>query len=331
MIDVVIDLLGSDTNEVMLFDGIIEALKEKDDLHIIAVGKNQELKTKIKNLGYLITRFDFIDAVDEITNHINPLDALKLKNSSMYLGLEYAKKHNASFITCGSTGSLLVLSSVLVGRNRKVRPALASLLQGANKQFILLDSGANIVCKSEHYLDFAYLGSSYMEARGIINPKCYLLSVGAEASKGTDVLKDAYQLLKSDKNINFLGNIEGNHLLESDADIILADGYSGNIALKTIEGSVKTIIDQLDDYMNKRKLNRLALQGFRKYTLDHFDYTDKGGAIMLGMNNLILKGHGAASAETIYNLINQAYNIIKSDLVTKTNKIFEDKYGKRDQ
>lgn len=318
MIKLVVDLMGADNKPKDLIKGAIDAINDIDDLYLYVCGPEDELLNEIKDLNYDNKRIEIVNCNEAITNYDKPVKAFKTKpNSSLIKGLTLAKENDdiKGFVSCGSTGAILVSSTFILGRIGKVRPALSPILGGLHP-FCLVDCGANSDVRVDELYDFAKMGKAYMEAYGKDNPKIALLSNGSEEGKGNDLVKECYKLLKEDPNLNFIGNVEGKNLLTLDVDVVVCDGFSGNIALKTIEGTAGVIAQFLLDYAKKN--NMMKELGPVLYELKNtYDYNTKGGAVMLGVNKLVMKGHGAGVSETIYALVKQAYQLAKNNLIEK--------------
>ena len=316
MIKIVVDLLGADNSPVKLIDGAIKAANENKDIYLYVCGPKSELEDSLKNVKN--NNLEIVDCNTAITNYDKPVKAFKTKpDSSLVKGLTLAKNDDSisAFVSCGSTGAVLVSSVFVLGRIGKVRPALSPIL-GGKHDFCIVDCGANVDTRIDELLDFAKMGKAYMEAYGIENPKIALLSNGAEPGKGNDLVKEAHEALSKMEGYNFIGNVEGKNLLSSDAHVIVCDGFAGNIALKTIEGTAIQIVSGLIEYGKKNNCMDVIGAAVNDI-MNKFDYNTKGGAVMLGVNKLVIKGHGAAVAETVYSIINQAYILTKNELIKK--------------
>lgn len=316
MVKIVVDLMGADNKPEELVKGAIKAANENKDLYLYLCGPKEILESEIKSA--INDNLCIVDATEAITNYDKPVKAFKTKpNSSLVKGLTLAKENDEidAFVSCGSTGAVLVSSVFVLGRIGKVRPALSPILGGSH-DFCIVDCGANVDTRIDELLDFAKMGKAYMEAYGVENPKIALLSNGSEPGKGNDLVKEAYQALSNMDGYNFIGNVEGKNILFSEADVIVCDGFAGNIALKTIEGTAIAIVRGLIEYGKKNNCMDVIGSAVNDI-MNKFDYNTKGGAVMLGVNKLVIKGHGAAVAETVYSIINQAYKLTKNELIKK--------------
>ena len=327
MIKIAVDLLGADRNETELLGGVIDALNENDDLFVYILGTKEILEKELKCQGVSSDRYEVIDAPEAITNHDNPMEVIRTKqNSSMLKGITLARDNDevGAFVSCGSTGVLMVASMMIIKPlSPSIGPVLVCEFIKRNGDYICLsDCGANLDCPADRIVSFAKMGSAYMKAKGVENPAVRLLANGAEDSKGTAVIKEANALLK-ESGLNFKGNIEGSTILESDADVIATDGYSGNILLKTLECGATSVIKDIRDYADtleaeeKSKLLSLADRLYKRY-----DYNTQGGAVLLGVKKPVIKGHGAATAETMLSIVRIAYTLAKNNIVDKIKEEF---------
>lgn len=327
MIKLAVDLLGADRNETELLDGVLQALEANKDLFVYALGTKDTLESVLETKEYDKTRIEIIDAPDVITNHDNPMEVIRSKpQSSMIKGVTLCRDDDEvqALVSCGSTGCLMVSSMFII---KPISPAVSpvlvcELLKRDGKYICISDCGANIDSSADKIVSFAKMGCAYMKAKGVENPAVRLLSNGAEDSKGTAIIKEANALLK-ESNLNFLGNIEGSSALTCDADVIAADGFAGNVLLKTLEGGASAVIKDLRDFADtqddssKAMLNALADSLYKKY-----DYNTQGGAVLLGVKKPVIKGHGAATAETLYSIVNIAYTLAKNKITDKIKSEF---------
>ena len=319
MIKIACDLMGADKNAKELVSGPIKALKEIEDLEVLLFAKEDDIKDVLETLDYDKTRVKVINCTEEATNDDIPTKVLKHKpDSSLVKALTYCKENDdcMAYVSCGPTGVVLASSVFILGRIDKIRPALSCVLMGNNGKVCICDCGANVDATPENIVNFAKMGSSYMKALGVENPRVRLLSNGAEEKKGPEAIKTAHQMLK-ETNLNFLGNVEGKDCLAGTCDVICSDGFSGNVLIKTIEGTAKALFyDMLKMAKEDSDKTNAKLLEKTVYTLlDKYDYNTKGGAILLGVNKIVLKGHGAGEAETFYNMVKEAYLLAKKDMI----------------
>ncbi len=322
---IVVDLDGSDSNAKSLINGAIKAINEFSDLYLIIVTSDKSIRKSIDN-DYNENQIEFVFTSSIISNDDNPILAFKEKNdSSLVKGLELSKNDNdvIGFVSLGSTGAILVSSYLILGKISKVRPSLAStLLSKSGNPFLIIDSGSNIDCRPEMLNNFAKMGTIFMEsAWNISNPRVALLSNGSEESKGNDLVKKTNAILKR-TNLNFIGNIEPNECLMDKADVIVCDGFSGNMVLKTIEGTAKAVVEEINKYIEKSN-DKKRISDITKSILEKYDYNTKGGGVLLGVNKLVVKGHGAGDFETIYNTIKMVIDLNNKNLIKKLKNILE--------
>ena len=317
MVKIVIDTLGSDNGYKPSVEGSIKAINEIDDLSLVLVGKVSELEEELTKYTYDKDRITLIDSKQVITNHDHPVEAIiTKKESSMVLGLNYLKTDEDSMglLTASSTGALLVGSTIILGRMKHLRPALATLLPNSNgKMTVLMDCGANIDSTPDMMLSYGIMGSALYKAYYLKNnPTVALLSNGSEEGKGNNLIKESYKLLK-ESNLNFIGNTEGTDALDGEKDVIIADGFSGNVFLKTVEGAAKAVIKDCFKYAKIENNQEFAKLG-QKLAYD-YDLTSRGGAILVGTNKVVMKGHGNANESTWYNCIKICYKLIKNKII----------------
>lgn len=322
MIKIAIDLLGADRDELELLDGVAKALKENSDLFAYILGTKEKLEKALNEKNADKEQYEVINATEVITNNDNPMVAIRSKaDSSMIKGATLCRDNEdiEAFVSCGATGALMVSSMMIIKPlSTAIGPVLVCEFIKRNGDYVCLsDCGANLDCPAERLLSFAKMGSAYMKAKGVENPKVRLLSNGVEDGKGTNVIKEANALLK-ETNLNFLGNIEGSSVLTEDADVVVADGFSGNVLLKSLECGATSVIKDIEDFAStleddkKDELKKLAQNLYKRY-----DYNTQGGAVLLGVNKPVVKGHGAATGETMLSIIRVAYTLAKNKLVDK--------------
>ena len=319
---VVVDAYGGDNAPLEVVKGAKKALDEIKDLKIVLTGKSEELE-KLKNEYGLNERVEIVDAQDIITNDDVPTVAIKTKTeSSLVKAFEIMKNdENAlGLVSAGSTGAVLTGGFLKIGRIKGVsRPVLAPVLPTLKgTPVILADSGANMDCKPINLIHFALMASKYAESMfGIKNPRVALLSVGTEDHKGNELVKKTFPYMKQ-LPINFVGNMEARDLLSGDFDVVVADGFAGNVALKSCEGTLKTLLDILKTDIKSHamsKIGYLFMKGTFKRLKKNFDYNQYGGSPFLGVNKVVLKCHGSSKEESFYQSIKQVYNLGQSKLI----------------
>lgn len=308
---VIVDGMGGDHAPYEIVKGSVEAALEYD-IDISLIGDDKLLRKELKNLGAPINRFNIIHTSQVITMEDSPVRAIKnKKDSSMVKGFELLREDPSRvFISAGSTGALMAGGLLKVGRIKGIdRPALAPVLPNRKGNNLLIDAGANTEVKPINLEQFAVMGSIYMESvLGIENPSVGLINVGVEESKGNEVYKTAYKLLKQIKSINFIGNIEARDIPSGLVDVVVCDGFTGNIVLKYTEGLASNLFGMLKEEMVKtpiRKIGALLIKPGLKGFKNKLDYSETGGAPLLGINGGIIKAHGSSNANAIKNAIRQ--------------------------
>ncbi len=322
---IVIDTLGGDNSPSAMVKGAISAQKESD-FDIALVGRRADIEEVLSTLEYDSGRVEIVDAEDEIDCNEPPVEAIKKKpNSSIVKAVKMLKEDEEAkaLVSSGSTGAVLTAAVLLTKRIAGVnRPALSPILPTMKGNgAMLLDCGANVDCKPINLVQFAVMGSVYMrEVLKVENPRVALLSNGVEDNKGCALTKEAFALLKEEKSINFVGNMEAREILSGDYDVIVTDGFAGNIALKTIEGTAKCITKTLKDVIKDSKsamFGSLFMKKAFRNLKDFLDYNKRGGAVFLGMQQVLVKAHGAANEESFKNAVLQAYGASKLDISDK--------------
>lgn len=319
---IAVDAMGGDQGLLATVKGSIEAIKELG-VNIILIGNEEKIKNEILKNNYCGSDIEIINAEEVITNDEEPAMAIRRKKkSSMVIGLNLVKEGSAdAFVSSGSTGALLAGGLFIVKRIKGIdRAALAIPYPTKRGVSLLLDAGANTDCKAKYLQQFAIMGSIYTEKiLNIGNPKVSLINIGTEEGKGNELSKEAYLLLKS-SNINFVGNIEARDIPEGVADVLVCDGFVGNIILKLTEGLAMSIFSMLkDEFMSstKSKIGALLLKsGFKKFK-KRLDYTEYGGAPLLGTRGVVIKAHGSSDAKAIKNAIKQAKVFVENKVIEK--------------
>jgi len=314
-----IDAMGGDNAPQAIVEGAMAAISDRKDLEIVLVGDEAKIKPLLTNDEGISN----IHTEEEIGGDEDPIRAVRRKkNSSLVLAANEVKEKRAdACISAGNTGALVVSGLFIVGRMKGIdRPALSPTLPTTNgKGFLLLDAGANVEVNSHNLVQYAIMGSVYAEkVRHIHKPTVGLLNVGTEEEKGNKVAKKAFKQLQK-APINFIGNVEARDLMEGVADVVVTDGFSGNITLKAIEGTAMHVMNILKDtFMSSLKTKVLAsmmkkeLSGLKK----QFDYPEYGGAALFGLAAPVIKSHGSSNSVSIYHTINQACHMIEHDVVT---------------
>ena len=318
MAKIIVDTMGADLGLAEVVKGCLEAVSFDNTLELILVGPGEGITPLVAG----IKNIQVIDAKEVITNLDNPMVAIREKqNASIVVALELLRSDESidGLVTAGATGALICGSILKLKKLPGAKPALLASLIGKDfKPFCLVDCGANIDSPASFLVSFAKMGVSYMEACfGIKNPKVALLSNGAESTKGDARTKEAHQLLK-ETNLNFIGNVEASHVLDGLCDCVVCDGFSGNMILKNTEGTAKFILSSLIQKKNEvDEDGKKLLDEVIKDLTKQFDYNGLGGAVLVGFDKILIKGHGASNHTSIKNIIFQAVKMANGDIIHK--------------
>ncbi len=321
MYKIILDAMGGDNAPGATIQGAVSAVSEFPDIHVDLVGKREILAPMLEQYAYDKDRIDIVHASQEIEMAEPPVQAVRTKtDSSMVVGLRMAAAGEGDvFITAGSTGATVAGGTLIVRRIPKVlRPALAPVLPTAKGGMLLIDCGANVDCKPAYLAQFGVMGSIYMQTlMGVEDPRVGLINNGAEEEKGDTLTKEAYQLLK-EADIHFVGNIEGRDLLLGNCDVAVCDGFVGNVLMKFMEGCAKFLFGLIKEELLSSTRTKLgaalakpAFQTIRK----KMDYSEYGGALLLGANAGVIKAHGSSDAKAIKNAVLQARNFAERHVV----------------
>ncbi len=315
MINIAIDAMGGDFGEKPIIEGVIEALKEKP-FNAILVGNPQVLKPLIpKNLEQYI---QYENAKEVFSMDENATDALKRKETTIYKTIELVKNGKAkAAVSAGHSGASMSLATLRLGRLKGIsRPAIATLMPNTVSKTLFLDVGANTDCKAENLFQFAIMGDAYAkEIMKISKPRLALLSNGEEECKGNELTKEAHQLMKQIPS--FVGNAEGRDIFNGEVDILVCDGFDGNVILKACEGVATAIIQILKNEIKQSlvsKIGALLMKPSFKRLKKHIDWQEYGGAPLLGVNGCVIISHGKSDARAIKNAIFQAINFSESNI-----------------
>ena len=305
MIHLAVDLLGADTPEEELCRGAVRALIGNPALFLHLCGHADVLSAVTAEIGAaeIAGRYEIVDAPVALSNNEDPMQAYQRTDASLCAAMRLAHEGAAGgVITCGATGAVLVTSIMILGKLPRLRPILAvELTNPAGEPLLLLDCGANIDSRPELYPAFAHLGDAYMRCIGCSSPRIALLSNGAEAKKGCEAVKAAHALL-AEQPFRFVGNIEATSALRGTADVIVCDGFHGNILLKSIEGSAKAALDEVSVRLSAAGLESAAVADVLATVRRRYDYNTQGGALLLGVRKPVMKGHGSATGEAIVHM-----------------------------
>lgn len=305
MIHLAVDLLGADMPEEELCRGAVRALVGNPALFLHLCGHADVLSAVTAEIGAaeITGRYEIVDAPVALSNNEDPMQAYQRTDASLCAAMRLAHEGAAGgVITCGATGAVLVTSIMILGKLPRLRPILAvELTNPAGEPLLLLDCGANIDSRPELYPAFAHLGDAYMRCIGCASPRIALLSNGAEAKKGCEAVKAAHALL-AEQPFRFVGNIEATSALRGSADVIVCDGFHGNILLKSIEGSAKAALDEVAARLSAAGLESAAVADILATVRRRYDYNTQGGALLLGVRKPVMKGHGSATGEAIVHM-----------------------------
>ncbi len=327
---VVVDGMGGDKGSKEILKGIELALREIPDVEIIVTGKEKILNEIIDKMKLDRNRLTVINADEVVEMDDDPIVAMKTKkNSSLSVGLDVVKKGDGdAFVSAGNTGAHISTSQLKLRRIKGIlRPAIATVFPSKKGNIVFMDMGANADTKPEFINQFAVMGSEF--AKEILqkeNPKVGLLNIGSEEGKGNELTREAYDLLKENKEIDFFGNIESREIMAGDVDVIVTDGFTGNMVLKASEGMAKFIFDTLKEEIGNSfmaKIGFLFMKSALKNMKKKLDSSEYGGALFIGLNGLSLKAHGNSDARAFKNAIKVANDFAKHEFIQKLKTRFE--------
>lgn len=328
----IFDINGGD-NKSEIIKGAIEASNEFDT-DIILVGREDFIRENLEGLDYNKDKVEIVDAKDNIENNEDPAFALRRKkNSSIVVAMTLLKEKKADvIISAGSTGALLAGGLFIVGRIKGIKRAvLPTLIPGNKSNTLVIDSGANMDTNPDLLLQFAMLGDVFLkEYYKIESPRVSLLNVGTEEGKGNSLYKETYNMLK-DSSINFVGNLEARDIMNNDVDLVVCDGFDGNILLKSIEGVIDFAVKNVFHIIEKSDFDPDSKNKFTKFLMTKFkalDAKEVGGTILLGIDGNIIKAHGNSDSRAIKNAAKYAINIVESNIVNKIKNKVEEKWKK---
>lgn len=324
MIRVAVDAMGGDYAPVEMVKGAVDAVSKSDQLNVVLVGKEDVVTEELQKYSYPKDRISIVHASEVIETEEPPVNAIRRKkDSSIVVGMNMVKKKEAdAFVSAGSSGAILVGGQVIVGRIKGVeRPPLAPLIPTEKGVSLLIDCGANVDARPSHLVQFAKMGSIYMEhVIGIERPRVAIVNIGAEEEKGNALVKETFPLLKACKDINFIGSIEAREIPHGGADVIVSEAFVGNVILKLYEGVGATLISMVKQGMMgslRSKIGALLVKPALKETLKAFDASQYGGAPLLGLNGLVVKTHGNSKANEVCNSILQCQTFARQQINEK--------------
>ncbi len=312
MTKVVLDAMGGDNAPHEIIKGAVEAVQKRDDIHVILTGKEDVINKELSGYTYNKEQISVVHAEEIIETAEPPVMAIRRKkDSSIVVGMKLVKDGIAdAFVSAGSSGAVLVGGQLLVGKIKGVeRPPLAPLIPTEKGFSLLIDCGANVDARPSHLVQFAKMGSIYMEhVMGVRNPKVAIVNIGAEEEKGNALVKETFPLLKECQDINFIGSIEAREIPHGQADVVVCEAFVGNVILKLYEGVGSVLISKVKAGMMtslRSKIGALLVKPALKDTLKDFDASMYGGAPLLGLNGLVVKTHGSSTSKEVCNSIVQ--------------------------
>ncbi len=317
-INIAVDAMGSDNKIEVEVKAAMRIVQLIEDINITLFGDKEQIA------NYLTThdRISVVHCSEEVDVNEEPVAQIrKKKDSSLVRALKAVKDGECdTIVSAGSTGAVIAGGLFIIGRIKGIkRPALAPIIPSLDGEVkILLDVGATDECKELYLLQNAKMGSEYAKVLGVKFPKVALLNIGAEAKKGTKIYQNAYNQLSEDAAINFIGNIEGRDILTTQANVIVVDGFSGNIALKTLEGTALSVAKMFKDVLTSSVKNKVAaglIKKDLKVAMKAFDHHEVGGSLLIGCNQVIVKAHGSSTDYSFSKAIELAYNLEKDKIV----------------
>lgn len=318
--NILVDAMGGDNAPFAIVKGCVEAVNEQKGFDITLIGDEKEIIKALDGEDYDKNRIRIKATTEVITNHDKPTEAIRnKKDSSMVVGFRMLKeKLGDAFLSAGNTGALLTASLLLLGRMKGVlRPALGAIIPTRGMETLLIDAGLNSAVRPESYVQFAHFGTEYMKALyGEKNPTVGLVNIGSEDSKGTPEVKEANELLRK-AHLNFVGNLEGNDIINGKAKVVVCDGFVGNVLLKFFEGTGIYMLESLKGILKKNTFNKLAGGVLKKDLSEFFRPMNAdivGGAPILGVQGLVMKSHGSSRALTIKNVIAKTVKLVNADI-----------------
>lgn len=326
---IVLDGFGGDFSPLEPVMGAVMAIKEKNDLEVVITGKENEINEILKDVSEdVMKNITVVDAPETVENEDEPISAVrKKKESSLVKGLKLvADNEGEAFVSAGNTGAVFTGATLIIKRIKGIkRSALAPIVPTLKGKSVVVDSGANAECKAEYYPQFALMGSVY--SRCVFekeNPKVGLINIGVEHHKGTHTVAEAYGLMEKDKNINFVGNVEAREVLKGAADVYVCDGWSGNLVIKSTEGTLDVVFSLLKDIFKKNFLTKIAagiMLPHLKEMKKKFSAKETGGALVIGLKAPVVKAHGNSDREAFKNAILFADKCAKERICEKIEEL----------
>ncbi|MDY6329689.1 MAG: phosphate acyltransferase PlsX [Lachnospiraceae bacterium] len=331
---VAVDAMGGDNAPTEIVKGAIDAVNSCEDIKVILVGMEDVVNQELSKYEYNKDKIEVVNATEVIQTEEPPVNAIRRKkDSSIVVAMNLVKNNQAdAFVSAGSSGAVLVGGQLIVGRIKGIeRPPLAPLIPTKDGVALLIDCGANVDARPSHLVQFAKMGSIYMEnIVGVKNPRVAIVNIGAEEEKGNALVKETFPLLKNCPDINFIGSIEARDIPSGYADVIVSEAFVGNVILKLYEGVGNTLIAKVKEGLMsslRTKIGALLIKPALKKTLKSFQTDEYGGAPLLGLNGLVVKTHGSSKAKEVCNSIIQCVNFKEQKINEKIKEklLFEEK------
>lgn len=321
MVKIAVDAMGGDHAPFEIVKGVVEGVKENSNIEVLLVGNEDAVKEELQKYSYPEKQIQIVHTTEVIEMAEPPVMAIrKKKDSSIVKGMNLVKEGSAdAFVSAGSTGAVLAGGQLLVGRIKGIeRPPLAPLLPTETGVALLVDCGANVDARSSHLVQFAKMGSIYMESVvGVKNPRVAIVNIGAEEEKGNMLVKETFPLLKACPDINFIGSIEARDIPKGVADVIVCEAFVGNVILKLYEGLGSTMMSMIKKGLMstlRSKIGAVLIKPALKDTLKAFDASEYGGAPLLGLKGLVVKTHGSSTHGDIKNALRQCVSFKEQDI-----------------
>ncbi len=332
IVRIAVDAMGGDNAPSEIVKGAVEAVDARQDIKVFLVGKEADINKELSKYTYSKENIQVVNASEVISTEEAPVMAIrKKKDSSIVVAMNMVKNNEVdAFVSAGSSGAVLVGGQLIVGRIKGVeRPPLAPLIPTKNGVSLLIDCGANVDARSSHLVQFAKMGSIYMEnVVGIKNPKVAIVNIGAEEEKGNLLVKETFPLLKACEDINFIGSIEARDIPAGYADVIVCEAFVGNVILKLYEGVGSTLVGKIKESLTsslRSKIGALLIKPALKKTLKSFDASEHGGAPLLGLKGLVVKTHGNSKSQEIRNAVIQCVTFKEQEINKKIRENIQEK------
>lgn len=330
MVKIAVDAMGGDNAPGEIVKGAVEAVNERSDIHVFLTGQEDAVSKELEKFSYNKEQITVVNAAEVIETGEPPVNAIrKKKDSSIVVGMNLVKNQEADgFVSAGSSGAVLVGGQVIVGRIKGVeRSPLAPLIPTDKGVSLLIDCGANVDARPSHLVQFAQMGSIYMEhVMGIKNPRVAIVNIGAEEEKGNALVKETFPLLKECPGIHFIGSIEAREIPHGGADVIVCEAFVGNVILKLYEGVGATMLSMVKKGLMssfRSKIGAVLIKPALKATMKSFDASQYGGAPLLGLKGLVVKTHGSSTANEIKNSIIQCISFKEQAINDKIKECLE--------